>query len=173
MGTKAWLGGVRDWVADVMTAVDVTEIGELEPHSVQPWSAVWSVDGGGQRYWFKVNGRARWEGAVLAAVACLAPEYVDAPVAEEPSRGWILTSDGGPLLRTALEYAARVEVDALAPVVADYARLQRHTLGRRDLLASAGVLEPPAVVPEVAAKAQASYLVGLPANDPRRITQDQ
>ncbi|NYH92344.1 phosphotransferase [Actinopolymorpha rutila] len=94
-------------------------------------------------------------------------------MAEERSRGWILTSDSGPLLRTALENAASVEVTALAPVVADYARLQRRTLGRRDLLASAGVLEAPAVAPDLAAKAQASYLAGLPANDPRRITAGQ
>lgn len=125
------------------------------------------------RYWFKVNGRARWEGAVQTVVAALAPEYVHGPVAEERSRGWTLTRDSGPLLRTALESSARVEVEALAPMLADYARLQRRTLGYRDLFASAGIPKALAAVPDAAAEAQAFHLAGLSANDPRRITEAQ
>ena len=172
-GTTAWLGEARNWASGALSGVGVTEVGKLEPHSMQPWSAVWRVDCGESRYWFKVNARAYWEGMVQSAMAGLAPEYVHAPVAEERSHGWILTRDGGPLLRTVLENAGSVRVDAFAPAVADYARLQRRTLGQRDLFASAGVLEAPAAVPEVAAKAQASYLASLPRNDPRRITSDQ
>jgi hypothetical protein len=171
--TTAWLDEAQGWVAGVLSGLGVTEVGTLEPHSSQPWSAVWRVDCGESRYWFKANARARWEGAVLTAAAGMAPEYVDAPVAEEQSHGRILTRDAGPLLRTALENVATVEVGALAPVVADFARLQRRTLGRRDLFASRGVLQAPAVMPDVAAAAQASYLAGLPAIDPRRIDVDQ
>ncbi|NYH85244.1 hypothetical protein SAMN05421678_118140 [Actinopolymorpha cephalotaxi] len=42
-GTKVWLSDAREWVAGVLIEAGVTVVGELEPHSVQPWSAVWRV----------------------------------------------------------------------------------------------------------------------------------
>lgn len=173
-GTRVWLGEVRDWVAEALSRVCVGEVGELVSYSVQPWSTVWTAECGGSRYWLKANRRARRrEGVVQAAVAGLAPEYVDVPVAVEPARGWILTRDGGAVLWTALANLRCVEIDSLAPLVADYARLQRRTVGRRGMLASAGVREASALVPDAAALEQASHLVSLPEDDPRRITEEQ
>jgi hypothetical protein len=173
-GTQVWLDEVRQLISDALSLGDLTTMNEMPRHSIQPWSTVWTVDWCGVRYWFKANSQGRErEGTVQAIVADLAPEYVDAPIAVDPWRGWILTRDGGPIMLDRPGQVRGVEIDSLVPMLADYARLQRRTLRHRGVLASAGVELTPAHDAAAAARAHADYLRGLPADDPRRINDEQ
>ncbi len=173
-GTPDWLDEVRQWITGELTRVDPAPVGQLTQHAVQPWSTVWTVECGGSRYWFKANdeGRER-EGAVHAAVASLAPAYVDAPIAVDPSRGWILTRDGGPTLLELPAATRGVDIGSLVSMLADYARLQRRTAPHREVLRAAGVRAAPSQEAPEVARGQASYLRNLPADDPRRISDEQ
>ena len=172
--TQEWLDDVRQWLSDVLTRVHGTGVIEMAHHSVRPWSTVWTVSCNGFSYWFKANVQAHLhEGSVQSALADLSPEHVDAPLAVEPSRGWILSRDGGPILLQSSAESRGIELDSLTTMLVDYARFQRQTLHHRERLVSLGVHEaPPQDAPEIA-RAQATYLRALPAKDPRRISDDQ
>lgn len=109
-----------------------------------------------------------------AALARLVPDYVDAPVAVEPARGWLLTREGGtPLNHCSPNGAGDVGLATLTAVVRDYAALQRGTVGRGDQLVSAGLrVAHPVDAAELAAT-QAEQLAVLRAGDPRRLTADE
>jgi len=93
-GTAAWVAGVEAWAAEVLGGGH-----RLVHRDTRPWSTVWTVPTAAGTLWFKENCPAhRGEAAVHAAVAELAPAHVEAPVAVERERGWLLTRDGGPTL---------------------------------------------------------------------------
>jgi hypothetical protein len=105
------------------------------------WSTVWTVPTEAGTLWFKENCPAhRGEARVHAALARVVPAYVDAPVAAQAKRGWLLTRDGGVTLLDSTPGGTRgVEVAALIALVRDYAAVQRRTVARRDELVAAGL----------------------------------
>ncbi len=174
-GSREWLSGVRTWVRGALDGEGLREVGEPVESLTRPWSTVWTVDTDGGRFWFKESCHA-WagEGSVQAVLAELAAEYVDAPVAIEPCRGWMLTGDGGPTVMDASPGGTRgVEVHTLMALLGDYARLQRRTVDQRKAFEQAGLR---VVVPGDAirlARSQAEHMSSLPAGDPRHLTVDQ
>ena len=105
-----------------------------------------------------------------AAVAELAPGHVEAPVAVEPERGWLLTRDGGTTLMDSAPGGARgVGVGALTVLLRDYAVLQRRTVGHRDRLVAAGLpVADPLDAAELAVE-HAERLARFPVTDPRHL----
>jgi len=174
-GSPAWRAAVRAWSRGALEGRGFRGVGEPVEHLTRPWSTVWTIDSDDGRFWFKESSKA-WpgEGAVQAALAGLAAEYVDAPVAVEPARGWMLTRDGGPTVMEAAPGGTRgVEVDTLVGLLGDYARLQRRTVGQRKTFEQAGLR---VLVPSDAvglARAQAERMASLPADDPRHLTAEQ
>jgi hypothetical protein len=141
----------------------------------RPWSTVWTVSAEVGPLWFKENCAAhRAEAGVHAALARVVPDHVDAPVALEAGRGWLLTRDGGTTLMDSAPGGTRgVEVAVLTAVVRDYAALQRRTTGRRDELVAAGLrVAHPLDAGELAGE-QAERLAMLPDGDPRHLTGEQ
>ena len=120
--------------------------------------------------WFKENCPPhRAEGTVHTALARLAPDRVDAPVAVHRERGWLLTRDGGPTVAD----AGATDPETFKALLRDYAALQRQTMEQRDALVDAGLR---VAVPQQAvetARAQAMELHAYPADDPRHITAAQ
>ncbi|HZB47830.1 MAG TPA: hypothetical protein VE547_01940 [Mycobacteriales bacterium] len=167
-GTAPWVAAVEAWLAGVPGSD-----GRLLVHrETRPWSTVWTV---GEDRWFKENCPShRREATVHAAVAELAPDHVDAPVAVQPERGWLLTRDGGTTLLDSAPGGTRgVEVATLTALLRDYAALQRRTVGHRDELVAAGLpVADPRDAAELAA-AQADRLASLPATDPRHLPAAQ
>ena len=161
-GTPAWLAAVTDWLG----AVPVE-------HLTRPWSTVWTVAGPDGTRWFKENCPPhRTEAGVHAALARLAPAYVDAPVAIDGERGWLLTPDGGSTVMDAAPGGTRgVTPEAVRALLRDYTTLQRATLGHRDELLEVGLRVD--LDPAGTARAQAEFLAALPAGDPRQITPTQ
>ncbi|MDN3905740.1 hypothetical protein [Arthrobacter sp. YD2] len=100
--------------------------GPLSLHRVRFWSAVFTVETGRGRLWFKAaNPGQAFEAALLQELARLVPGHVISPLAVDTVRGWLLLPDGGTVLagegestaaqwRGLLEQAARMQAD-LAP----------------------------------------------------------
>jgi hypothetical protein len=156
---------VTEWLEWVESA-GVRVVGEPVEWLTRPWSTVWTVETADGTLWFKQNcPPQRAEAGVHAAVARLAPEYVEAPVAVDVEKGWLLTRDGGSTVAG--------DSGTMASVVRDCAALQRRTLGHRDELVAAGLaMAEPLDAPGVA-RGQAIELAALPAGDPRHITPQQ
>ena len=165
-GTAGWVAEVEDWVAEVLGGRH-----RLVHRETRAWSTVWTVSTAAGTLWFKENCPAqRGEAATHAALAVLAPGYVEAPVAVEPERGWLLTRDGGMTLMNSTPGGTRgVEVETLIGLVRDYAGFQRRTVGRRDHLVAAGLrVSDPLDAAELAAE-QAERLARFPVTDPRHL----
>jgi len=169
-GSRDWIGEVEGWIGEV-----VGQRCRLVHRETRPWSTLWTVSTGAETLWFKANCPAqRSEAGVHAALARLVPDYVDAPVAVEPARGWLLTREGGtPLNHCSPNGTGDVGLATLTAVVRDYAALQRGTVGCGDQLVSAGLrIAHPVDAAELAAS-QAEQLAMLRAGDPRRLTADE
>lgn len=81
--------------------------GPLTLHRVRFWSAIFTVDTGRGRLWFKAaNPGQAFEAALLQDLARLVPGHVIAPVAVDTARGWLLLPDGGTVLAEREEPAA-------------------------------------------------------------------
>ena len=170
-GSRDWIGEeVEGWIGEV-----VGQRCRLVHRETRPWSTLWTVSTGAETLWFKANCPAQpSEAGVHAALARLVPDYVDAPVAVEPARGWLLTREGGtPLNHCSPNGTGDVGLATLTAVVRDYAALQRGTVGCGDQLVSAGLrVAHPVDAAELAAS-QAEQLAMLRAGDPRRLTADE
>lgn len=144
-------------------------LGAMTDLSIQPWSAVWRIPTSRGPVLLKQAMRTpSAEGKILAFCAAAAPEYVDPPLACDPSTGRILMIDGGSTMSQDL-----ATPDAFAALVGDYAALQQATIGRRREAEAAGMLSwDPADAAQGAAR-QAAALHALPASDPRHITTAQ
>lgn len=85
------------WVDRALLATDHRRTGELRPHKIRFWSAVFVVPLGRTRAWFKVaNPGQAFEGALLSALGTLAPDHVIPPWAHDQAEGWWLLPEGGP-----------------------------------------------------------------------------
>lgn len=160
------LGWVRDVLADGGTAV----VGELVPHRVRFWSAVFTVRTDRGVFWFKATNPGQgFEGPLLALLGLLVPDHVVVPVAVEVDRGWLLLPDGGPSVAAAGDVGAG-EWEAL---VVQVARMQTALVGHGKELAAAGL---PALLPDHAhayATSLVDSLARLPPSHPQHIGREE
>lgn len=141
--------------------------------SDQRWSWVWRIPTDQGDVVLKQTTAARsYEGPVHAFCAEVASEYVDRPLASDPSTARILFADGG-LTMAGGDWRAAPIPEAIAAMVTDYAHLQRATIGRRRQAEAAGspVWDPADAAQE--AEQQADLLHALPSSDPRHLTAAQ
>lgn len=169
-GSAAWVTDVESWIGAV-TGAGATVV----HHETRPWSTVWTVSTGTGTLWLKENCAAhRGEAGIHAEVAALAPDYVDAPVAVEPRRGWLLTRDGGTTLLDATPGGTHgVETPTLTAVLRDYAALQRLTIGHQNRLTAAGLRAAEPRDAADLAREQVEELAAYPRDDPRHVTAEQ
>jgi hypothetical protein len=117
--------------------------------------------------WFKASHAG--DGAIEPVLAELVPALVDAPVAVEPAKGWLLTRHGGITVDAYLAAGRELDPRAACRIVQDYATLQRDTLAQRARLIGLGIpVADPAQAADVAL-AHARYLSALPDGDPRHL----
>lgn len=163
--SAAWRADTADWVAGALARRGVHVVAPPEQPRVRPWSTQLVVPTDAGRYWFKATCRAAaFEPALQALLAGVAPDAVDAPVAVDADRGWMLTADRGATLR-----------DRRDPTPADwstlltgFARLQQALVGHGDALRATGLPDcSPGTVP-ARLDAVLALLQGFPAGHPAR-----
>lgn len=161
--SPGWHSAAEAWIADRLAEAGIVITGPIEQPRIRPWSTQLTVPTDRGRFWFKENSPAlRFEAALVAAIARLAPGRVIVPVAVEPDRGWLLGPDGGPTVRE----AGATDEPTFRRILIEYADLQRGLADHRDDLLAAGLpaLEPADTADHV--DHQVAALSRLPADHP-------
>ncbi|NES16324.1 MULTISPECIES: phosphotransferase [Micromonospora] len=135
--TAGWRPDAHAWLADELARHGHRVTGEVTTR-VRPWSEVWQVPTAAGPVWFKANNPGtRYEAALLAELARLAPGAVLDPIAVDAGRGWSLLPDGGPSLRDVL--AGGPDPSHWERVLPAYAALQIAIAPQAEQLIAAGV----------------------------------
>lgn len=170
VAAEAWRVEVLDWLARRLGEVDVAITGPVEQPRIRPWSTQLVVPTDAGRMWFKANcpGLAH-EPAVHGALAGLVPAEVDAPVAVDAQRGWMLTADRGATLGDSREPT----LEDWQAVVGLAATVQREVAESRGTLLGVGLPDcAPATVP-ARYLAMVDALAALPSGHPSHLGSDE
>lgn len=158
-----WRQQAEQWIDLVLESLGVVRTGSVEQPRTHLWSAQLTVPTDHGLLRFKENNPGQSsEAAIMSVLGELAPDHVVAPLAVEPSRGWMLTADHGATLDT-------VTADSTAGwtrVLADFADLQERVAPHGERLSRAGLT---IMNPEVAAEFVENQLrlhTGLPYGHP-------
>lgn len=135
---EAWLAQAHAWIEERLDALGLARTGDIEQPHVEVWSTVLRVPTQGGPVWFKANhGRLEHEAALVNLLAARVPERVQAPLATDTERGWLLMSDAGDRLR---ELAQVVQsLDGWFEVLEGTARIQLALEDDVDALLGLGV----------------------------------
>ena len=157
-----FLTAATEWVGVEAHRVGIRLDGTREQPHVQPWSStiVYGTEAG--RIWFKVNGPGTaHEATVVAVLGRRVPGLVPELIAVDAARGWSLTRDAGPTLRS---LGAPDELwDRWIEVLQQYAAAQLDLARHGDELVATGL---PALGPSRAPAALRQLVDELAATPP-------
>jgi hypothetical protein len=158
-----WRQEADQWIDLALEALGVERTGPSEQPGIRFWSTRLTVPTDFGTLWFKENNPGQFaEASILSVLGQIAPDHVAAPLAIEPSRGWLLTADHG----ATLDEAGSDEPALWARIVQDFADLQRLAAPHGERLTEAGLV---VMNPEVAANFVENQLLlhtGLSAGHP-------
>jgi hypothetical protein len=175
--SSAWLGQVDAWVTRVLTTYEVERTGPLTRHNQSLSSTVFTAPTQAGSVYVKAPAPLRrGEAEVVALAAPHSDGHLVAPLAVEPSEGWLLTPATGTSLADSTRAARRRGDHSLpltARVLADAAATQHAFLDLSEELDRAGLLVrlmPVGLAPgaQVAVEAHAS----LPDDHPLSLTAE-
>lgn len=135
-----WQEEAHNWIHQELGRQGSGVSGPMEQFHVRPWSTVIRVPTGSGTVYFKaVHATLAHEATLTEALAAWQPDLMVPVLATDKARGWLLTADAGPMLRTMLE-----SVDNLhhwRTIWPRYAELQIELASRRDELLALGALD--------------------------------
>jgi hypothetical protein len=141
-----------------------------EQPRIRFWSTQLTVPTDHGTLWFKENNLGQFaEASIMSLLGELAPDHVAAPLAIEPSRGWMLTADHG----STLDSLGSDDPAVWARITSDFADLQQLVAPHGDRLSEAGLV---LMNPEVAANFVENQLLlhtGLPSGHPLYLSADE
>ena len=160
---EAFHDEVRAWSTDRLAEHRLSPTGEWEQPHARPWSSAIRIGTDAGPVWFKVNGPGtRHEAALVRLVDECVPGLVPEVLAVDQDRGWSLSRDGGPVLRSVLSPEDCWPV--WEGLVARYAAAQRTLAGERERALAVGVEDvSPAATPALA-RLVLTELSSLPAD---------
>lgn len=133
-----WRAAAHTWIIDRLDELGTPVTGPIEEIRSRPWSVTHRAPTSAGTRWFKANiTGCRYEAALAAALAEIAPGATLAPLAVDTRRGWLLTADAGPTLREALSGDGRITT--WTAMLQTYSALQRATVAHVDRLCALGV----------------------------------
>lgn len=118
----AWLAGAHAWIDEQTAALGLVRTGDIEQPHLETWSTVLKVPTTTGPVWFKANhGPLEHEAALVTLLTERVPDLVQALLAVDLDRGWMLLSDGGERLRELVEVEQSLErwhhaLDAVARI---------------------------------------------------------
>jgi hypothetical protein len=155
---------VSTWVAEVSGPVR-----GIEPAKIRPWAAVFAVETDSGRYFAKQNCVTQsFEAALLELLGTLVPDRVIPLAAADEARGLLLTPDQGPVLGE----TAGDDLEAWCRTVSAGAALQRELVPHLDRLVGLGLASVEPTDAPAYLELRLSDLGQLPADDPRRLADD-
>ena len=170
VSTGAWRAEVAQWIEEQLAGVGRRMTGEVVQRRIRPWSTQLVVPSDHGTVWFKANcPSSAYEPAVHLALAELEPGEVEAPLAIDAERGWMMTADRGSTLGDSHDASLR-EWQA---VMALAARVQRQVADRGAVLVGAGLPDcSPQTVPQRYSML-VDELAALPGDHPSHLTSDE
>lgn len=131
---------VTHWVEKAAADAGVTLTGDREQPHNRPWSSAIRFGAEGGDLWFKVNAPGtRHEGDLVAVLADLEADLVPPVLAVDSERGWTLTRDAGPVMRSV---APPEELwDSWAEVLVRYADAQIRLADQSERILATGLRE--------------------------------
>jgi hypothetical protein len=167
--TPGWRDDAERWIAEQLAAAGLAVTGPLEQPRVRPWSTQLVVPTDGGTVWFKANCRAQgFEPRLQALLSRFAPGAVDAPLAFDGDRAWMLTRDRGATLGD----SRAPTLDDWRRVVRAWATLQCQVAAHGREVLDAGVPDcSPATVP-ARLEEMITALAGLPDDHPAHLTAE-
>ncbi|MHA7285813.1 hypothetical protein ACX80I_06015 [Arthrobacter sp. MDT3-44] len=158
-----WRQQAEQWIDLVLETFGVARTGPVEQPRIRFWSTQLTVPTDHGTLWFKENNLGQLaEASILSLLGELAPDHVAAPLAIEPSRGWMLTADHG----ATLDSLGSADGLVWARIMENFADLQQIIAPHGERLSQAGLV---LMNPEVAANFVENQLLlhtGLPAEHP-------
>jgi hypothetical protein len=164
-----WRREAEGWIRGQVEEHGHRLTGPIRQTRVRPWATQLAVPTEAGRLWFKAGcSAARFEPALHAELARLAPGSVDAPYAIDPDRAWMLTRERGGTLGDSHEPTTR----DWQQVVAEVARMQRLLADHRDAVLATGVPDcrPATVVDRFDRLVE--LFAALPDDHPTQVTRD-
>lgn len=165
-----WRRQAEQWIDHVLEAFGVTRTGPSEQPRIRFWSTQVTVPTDHGTLWFKENNLGQLaEASIMSLLGELAPDHVAAPLAIEPSRGWMLTADHG----ATLDSLGSDDSSVWARITSDFADLQQIVAPHGDRLSQAGLV---VMNPEVAANFVENQLLlhtGLAAEHPMFLSAEE
>jgi len=99
--SSAFVAEARGWVAAQLAPRGIRITGEWELPHTRAWSSTIKFETTAGRVWFKVNGSGTaYEAALIAVLDELHPGLAPDVLGHDNARGWSLTRDAGPVLRS-------------------------------------------------------------------------
>ena len=99
--SSALVAEARAWVAAQLAPRGIRLTGEWELPHTRVWSSTIKFETTAGRLWFKVNGSGTaYEAALIAVLDELNPGLAPDVLGHDNARGWSLTRDAGPVLRS-------------------------------------------------------------------------
>ena len=96
VASEEWRSQAHAWIEREVTAAGRTLTGPVEQRRIRPWSTQLVAPTDRGPAWFKANCPAlAFEPAVHLELSHLVPDEVDAPLAVDVDRGWMVTADRG------------------------------------------------------------------------------
>ena len=161
---------MQSWVSQVLATFNIEQTGPIGEPRIRFWSVLLTVPTDHGKLWFKENNPGQFqEASIVAALAEIAPEHVVAPLAIEPTRGWMISPDHGATLATlkSSDYAL------WARVLTDFADLQQQAAPHGKRLKDAGLAS---LEPGIAGNFVSNQLLlhtGLPGEHPLHLDAEQ
>jgi hypothetical protein len=170
VASDSWRAEATGWISHELAGMGSHVTGEVVQRRIRPWSTQLVVPSDQGTVWFKANcPSSAYEPAVHLALAGLEPEEVEAPLAIDADRGWMMTADRG----TTLADSHDPSLEEWRAVVALAARVQRQVADHGDELVGAGLPDcSPATVPTRYAWL-IDQLAALPDDHPSHLPADE
>lgn len=137
--SSGWFAEASQWMTEALTAKGYTLLRPPEPFKQGAISAVLLGETANGNVYFKVALALPLFGnepGLSAALGRLYPDLIEAPLAIDAARRWMLTADIGTELR-----ASKPSVEMMENVVRTFARLQIDSASQIDTLFAAGCLD--------------------------------
>lgn len=142
-----WRDGAIAWIEDQLGHHDLRITGPIEQPRIRPWSTAMVVPTNAGTTWFKACGPGNaYEATLLDALVRWKTPWILEPLAVDTDRGWLLSPDGGALLRDRLSGGPGIE--HWERILPEWATIQRHLAPRAEEMVGLGVPDlRPAVLP--------------------------
>jgi hypothetical protein len=136
--TPEWRAEIEGWIAERLAERGVRVTGAIEQPHLQPWSTVLRAPTDeGLVYCKACMAGFEDETRLTAALAEWRPDLMPDVLAIDAARGWMLTRDAGPMLRT-ITRTDPANLDPWLKILPRYAKLQIEMTARAGELLALG-----------------------------------